>query len=156
MCHPRFHSDAHSLRVACAAYILLACISQHPKAVTGDDLKSLRALFDNVRDTTSYHSASFTAGEVAVIKRMLQWPTEHILPVLDCVRVLMMHAAANAALGSDEVIHTRIFQHVRDGKATHQILLLKTVSNWVAKRQRTVYERLISWGCECTDDAVCV
>jgi hypothetical protein len=113
---------------------------QHPHAVT--DLKTLNVLFESIRDTTQYHVAPFTAAEVAVVHHLLQWPTEFILPILDCLRVLMVHAGANAALGGDAQVHTLMFKHVKDGaKDTHKILALKIVSNWVAKRTRSPSER---------------
>lgn len=115
---------------------------QHPHALTGESLKSLNALFESIRDPTQFHVAPFTAGEVAAVKHLMQWPTEHILPVLDCVRVLMVHAGANQALGADEQMHTLMFQHVNEGKKdTHKILAIKIVSNWVAKRTRSPSER---------------
>jgi hypothetical protein len=121
--------------------------AQNPFAITGDELKTFRLLFENIRDLTQYHSAPFTAGEQTVVKKLLQWPTEHILPIMDAVRVLMMHNVANQALGSDESVQNLLLPHVKAGKAmgkeTHQILMFKIVSNWVAKRQRSPTERCV-------------
>ena len=119
--------------------------SKIPNGLTGDELKTFRVFLENLKDTMSYHSAGFTVAEIAVVKKMLQWPTEHILAVMDAMRVLMLHLAANAALGGDEQVHTYLLNHVKasraTGKDTHQILMLKIVSNWIAKRQRSQGER---------------
>ena len=133
-----------------------ACVArlQHPHAITGEHLKTLNLLFESIRDTTQYHVASFTAAEVAVVRHLLQWPTEFSLPILDCLRVLMVHAGANAALGGDEQVHTLMFKHVKDGaKDTHKILALKIVSNWVAKRTRSPSER--SHSCNTSNEEKC-
>lgn len=118
---------------------------QHPFAIQGEELKSLRALLDSIRDVTQYHAAPFTAAELGVLRKMLQWPSEHVLAIMDAVRVLMMHAAANEALGNDALVLQQLFKQTKEGKAkgkdTYQILMLKIVSNWVSKRQRSVGER---------------
>lgn len=114
----------------------------HPHSITGEQLKALNMLFDSIRDPTQYHVAPFTPAEVAVVQHLMQWPVEHILPILDCLRVLMVHAGANAALGGDEQVHNRMFDAVKaGGKDTHKVLALKIVSNWVAKRTRSPSER---------------
>lgn len=118
---------------------------KNPHGVTGDELKTFRVLLENLKDTMAYHSAGFSAGEIAIVKKMVQWPTEHVLAVMDAMRVLMLHLAANAALGGDAQVHTHLLAHVQasraTGKETHQILMLKIVSNWLAKRQRSQGER---------------
>lgn len=105
----------------------------------------MRLFFDNIRDVTSYHSALFTAGEQSVFKKMLQWPTENILPIMDAMRVLMMHGAANTALGGDAQVQNILIDHTKVGtalgKETYQILLFKIMSNWIAKRTRSQSER---------------
>lgn len=125
--------------------LLFSSRLQHPFAIVGDELKSLRVLLENIRTVSLYHSASFTASEHAIVVKLLQWPTEQILAVMDAVRVLMMHGAANQTLGDDERVHTHLLQHAKagrdSGKDTHQILLFKILSNWVAKRQRSPAER---------------
>lgn len=114
----------------------------HAHSITGEQLKALNLLFDSIRDPTQYHVAPFTPGEVAIVHHLLQWPVEHSLPILDCLRVLMVHAGANAALGGDETMHNRMFDAVKaGGKDTHKVLALKIVSNWVAKRTRSPSER---------------
>lgn len=108
-------------------------------------MKHLNQLFVSLKDVPSYHSAEFSAGELRVLKRLLEWPTEHSLAVLDATRVLMMHAAANAAIGEDAAVQEALLTHVREGKKsgkdTYQILMLKIVGNWIAKRQRHASER---------------
>jgi len=118
---------------------------QNSAAIQGDGLKHLNALFDSLRDPTQYHVAPFSSGEVSIVRQLLQWPTEHILPILDCVRLLMVHAGANEALGGDPQLMQQMFNHVKTGnkpgKDTHKILLIKAICNWLAKRQRTDGER---------------
>ena len=118
----------------------------HASAITNsEELKNFRALFDTIRDVTSYHSSPFSASELTVFRKFLHWPTEHILPIMDAFRVLMMHHQANQSMGGDEQLHQLLFDHVKAGKAagkdTHQILMLKIVANWIAKRQRASSER---------------
>lgn len=122
-------------------------LCQNQFALTNEqDSKSLTLLFLTLRDITQYHSAPFTAGEVTVVKKLLQWPTEVILPVMDACRLLMMHSAANAILGEDSQVHNSLLQHVAAGKSlkpSYEIMMFKIVSNWVAKRQRTPSERSV-------------
>jgi hypothetical protein len=116
---------------------------KHPHALTKEaDVKAMADLFTSLRDPTQFHVAAFSPGEVVVVKHMLQWPAEHGLAVLDCLRVLMVHAGANAALGNDELVHARLFALVSEGKKdTYKILALKILSNFVAKRARAPSER---------------
>jgi len=79
------------------------------------------------------------------VKHLLQWPAEHSLAVLDCVRVLMVHAGANAALGGDEEVHADILALVAaNQKDTAKVLALKIYSNWIAKRTRAPTERSVT------------
>jgi len=122
---------------------LVAADPPHPHALTKEaDLRALQALFNSLRDTTQFHVAEFSDAEVSVVKHLLHWPADHSLAVLDCLRVLMVHSGANARLGSDAAVHERVFALVKEGKKdTHQLLALKFLSNWVAKRAREPCER---------------
>ena len=110
---------------------------------TESSLKSFSDLFESLRDPTQFHVASFSAGEVSVVKNMLQWPVDHTLAVLDCFRILMVHAGANSALGNDEHVQNCIINLIQTHRAkdTAKILILKAVSNWIAKRTRAPSER---------------
>jgi hypothetical protein len=107
-------------------------------------MRSFADLFESLRDPTQFHVASFSAGEILVVKHLLEWPIEHSLAVLDCMRILMIHAGANAALGTDPAVQSRILTLVQSNpKDTAKVLGIKIISNWVAKRTRTPSERSV-------------
>lgn len=106
---------------------------------TAADLQGMEQLFQTLADQTTFHVANFSAAEATSLKKLLLWPSDKVLPVLDCLRVLMVHANANKTLGSDSEIQSHIFQHLSTD--VHKILVLKLLSNWIAKRARSAAER---------------
>lgn len=76
--------------VASGAY----ATTQHAAALDAGDLKAFERLCVNLGDVAGYHSAPFTSDEAKVMLKLLQWPSERVLPVLDAFRSLMCHGAA--------------------------------------------------------------
>jgi hypothetical protein len=104
------------------------------------ELKTFERLCVNIGDSANYHAAPFSEDERKLVVKLLQWPTDKIFPILDAVRQLMCHSAGIKALGSDQKVQERLFEHAKGG-ATQLNLVLKILSNWVAKRDRASSER---------------
>jgi hypothetical protein len=114
--------------------------AKNENALVDTDMPSFERLMVNLTDATNYHAAPFSDGETKVVLKLLQWPTDKILPVLDCVRVLMCHNAAVSTLATNTTVQRAIFAHSTAGP-THTSLVLKILTNWVAKRRRDPCER---------------
>ena len=68
-----------------------AAVAQHGVEEAGD----LDDLFSILADQTDWHVAEFPAYCLLLVQeKLLQWPTSKVLPVLDMVRMLMLHQDA--------------------------------------------------------------
>jgi phospholipase A-2-activating protein len=69
--------------------------------LTDTELNWLEQTAKTVQETNYYHSSSFSTGEIGVLKAAVaQWPTEHVFPLLDLLRLVIVHPKGPAALGS--------------------------------------------------------
>jgi WD40 repeat protein len=111
-------------------------------ALREEQLPALHKLMATVADTRTFHSSSLSAPEVDVLERMLQWRGAASLPVLDCFRVLMCHQDAVKKVGLEPRFQRLLLERLRDDSSAPRLsLVLKAVSNLVAKRIRSASER---------------
>ena len=120
-----------------------------------DELKILNHLFGVLSDQSNWHVTEFPDLAVKLIAlKLIQWPTDKILPVLDVVRMLMLHQSGivkllgfNDTSGSvyGKKIRETILEHIngRDGEFTGnmQLIACRLISNFLAKRPRSEAER---------------
>ena len=85
-------------------------------------------------------SGEFSANNRSLVLNMLQWPDKQILPVLDLCRIAMCHTNARRLLEADPAFFTNLLDHAKGG-TTHLSLVLKAMSNWISKRDKTPQER---------------
>lgn len=124
-----------------------------------DDLIAL------LNDSSGYLDETlFSADKKALLNKLLSWPVEHSLPgmllllprsslirlamcdgvpVLDLVRMLMLHASGVMLL-NDTALLTLVLSHAKNGGAQHQVLVLRALANWVAKTSSKTPETAVT------------
>ncbi|TYZ59095.1 hypothetical protein PybrP1_007215 [[Pythium] brassicae (nom. inval.)] len=69
-------------------------------ALSDPDLIGLEHIASVVQETAFYHSSTFTAAEIRVLKSLvLQWPADVVFPALDLLRLVLVHPQGPATLG---------------------------------------------------------
>lgn len=59
---------------------------------SAEELESVRSVVDTLADTTRYHSSKISRRGVNVlVKKLLHWPLNSLLPVVDILRILLSH-----------------------------------------------------------------
>jgi WD40 repeat protein len=103
-------------------------------------------LMPNLSNTGAYQVAPFTNVEAKLMCKLLSWPGALALPALDIYRVFMCHSAACLAMspfaesGAASSVFPLLVNHLADGK-NQRTLILKSMSNWIARRKKTPQER---------------
>jgi len=54
----------------------------------------VESTFSKVSQTSRYHTSNFSAKEYAAIERLLNWPSNQLFPVLDFLRLMVLHPEA--------------------------------------------------------------
>ena len=111
------------------------------QSLTPADLKVLNGLIDELSIAQTLHAVEWSRDRTRVIVKMLQWPSEWSVAVMDCVRVAMVSSGGVELLGEDEEVHRLLRQQVERGKEVHLLLYVKTMCNYIAKRKRSKTER---------------
>ena len=101
---------------------------------------------NNLSDQVNYHVSSFPNDQFELLKKLLSWPTEKVVPVLDSLRILFLHHAAceillNTFLNNPQFCGL-VFNHVLNGTDNHLVFGIRVVSNLVARKKRSNEERL--------------
>ncbi|TMW57534.1 hypothetical protein Poli38472_003459 [Pythium oligandrum] len=65
------------------------------------ELNELDQIAKTVQDTQFYHSSTFTVRQVEALKSVTaRWATDHVFPVLDLLRLVLVHPQGPPALGN--------------------------------------------------------
>jgi len=54
----------------------------------------IESAFSKVSQTSRYHASNFSQKEYAAIERLLNWPASQLFPVLDFLRLMVLHPEA--------------------------------------------------------------
>ncbi|TDH67683.1 hypothetical protein CCR75_004816 [Bremia lactucae] len=74
--------------------------TQAPEALTDSQLLALDAIIHTVQDTAFYHSSTFGASGITTLIRALeQWPVKYAFPMLDLIRLVLVHPHGPEAIG---------------------------------------------------------
>ncbi|KAG7392932.1 hypothetical protein PHYPSEUDO_013420 [Phytophthora pseudosyringae] len=74
--------------------------AQAAEALIDSQLISLDQIVHTVQDTAFYHSSTFAAPEITILRSTLdKWPAEYAFPTLDLLRLVVVHPQGPAALG---------------------------------------------------------
>eukprot|EP01138_Halocafeteria_seosinensis_P016150 gb/GECG01016479.1/.p1 GENE.gb/GECG01016479.1/~~gb/GECG01016479.1/.p1 ORF type:complete len:804 (+),score=107.84 gb/GECG01016479.1/:1-2412(+) len=104
-------------------------------AALDDSNVEWKTLRNVVEKTSFYHSSKFPPEAGRILLQLLNWPSKHIAPVLDIVRMLSLHENASLELPKllnvAEVLHRRISDSDCPGGA--KIIAMRTMSNCFSK-----------------------
>ncbi|KAK9108785.1 hypothetical protein Sjap_016845 [Stephania japonica] len=83
---------------------LLSNLKQAHLALTEIELERMKAVVKILKDTSHYHSSKFSdADMVLLLKPLKSWPIEMIFPVIDVLRMMVLHPdGANLLLKHNE------------------------------------------------------
>jgi len=110
------------------------------------DTADLDDLFAILGDRSNWHIASFPKHCALVLEqKLLRWPTSKVLPVLDMVRMFMLHQdAVDKLLANNPTVRGLIIGHIANDEectASMQMVVARLLSNFLAKRKRGDLER---------------
>ena len=111
-----------------------------------EDSADLEDLYGILSDQTSWHVAKFPEYCIDLIeKKLLRWPTNKVLPILDMLRVLMLHQdGVDKLITKNKNIRDLIIGHIgndEDCSGPMQMIVSRLLSNYLAKRTRSKQER---------------
>lgn len=109
-------------------------------------LQALEMLFTILDDQSNWHVHEFPDACVKLIEqKLLHWPSDKILPILDLLRLLMLHQNANHKLMNsvDSNVRVSVLGHISDENCppNQHMIASRMLSNFLAKRSRTKEER---------------
>ena len=104
-----------------------------PEAITDNEAKHFKSLVAKLRDPKIYnYIKEFNSFEGMVLKKLLKWPAQQYIPVLDLVRILVVHHASQAffsGVDSGIGIFVSIVSKLKDGGKVAWKLLFKFLGN---------------------------
>lgn len=110
-------------------------------ALDSEQLSALSRVFEMLKDTSRFHDASsFTVEMEDAILRLLSWPHEEFVPILDLLRCLALHSGS-VSLGEHLKVRESLCRQAPRANDTNAMLLLMFLCNWTAKRDRTLSEK---------------
>jgi len=111
-----------------------------------EDAADLDDLFGILSDQSNWHVAKFPQYCADLFEhKLLHWPTSKVLPVLDMLRMFMLHQdAVDLLITRNENIRALITGHIGSDECTAaiQMIVSRLLSNYLAKRKRAKEERL--------------
>ncbi|GLD96122.1 hypothetical protein PINS_up004799 [Pythium insidiosum] len=102
------------------------------------ELDALERTAKTVQETAFYHSSSFSATETGVLRAAVaRWPATHVFPLLDLLRLVVVHPQGPTALGASSTLEglvTRCLSLAADASTTDvpmatRMLALRVVAN---------------------------
>ncbi|XP_078430526.1 transducin family protein / WD-40 repeat family protein [Wolffia australiana] len=79
--------------------VLLADPSQKGLSLTEEELMRFSSIVNTLKDTSRYHVTAFADAELALIVKVLQsWPLAMLFPVIDILRVFILHPDGASSL----------------------------------------------------------
>lgn len=109
-------------------------------SLNDDEIMNLSALVALMADQVNYHVSPFSKSMFDLLKKMLTWPNDKVLPVLDSIRILFLHHAACETLLdaflNDPSWCGLVFNHVLEGAHFHLTFGIRIVANLLARKKR--------------------
>jgi len=111
------------------------------------DVKSNEEVFEElmliIEQKGKFHSSKISHSITAMVLKLLNWPTKHILPILDMCRVLCLHADFCAKTAVTKEFRQLILNHLESDDKTHlhDMITCRMIANYLAKRPRSDKER---------------
>eukprot|EP01084_Bolivina_argentea_P291657 501281_1 len=110
------------------------------------DVTDLDGIFNILGDQTVWHVAKFPEYCIEIIEtKLIKWPTDRVLPILDMFRMLMLHQdAVDKLITMNGNIRESIIAHISDDEkcsGAMQMIVSRLLSNYLAKRKRSKQER---------------
>lgn len=99
---------------------LISDLGKKSLALTELEISRLAAITKILKDTSHYHSSKFSDVDIALLLQLLNsWPVEMIFPVIDIVRMIVLHPDGSALL----------LKHVTEANDTLLELLQKVTTS---------------------------
>ncbi|KYQ91773.1 hypothetical protein DLAC_07565 [Tieghemostelium lacteum] len=116
---------------------------QYSKFALDDDereIELVKGILSKLKDTSRYHSSSFSDEQYKVVFKMLKWPEDKVFAILEIVRLLVLHPSASKTFEqfiqqNSTNVHTNLIQSLLQIPSnvatiqTNQQLLCKIFSN---------------------------
>lgn len=131
--HLEFKSSAFKAKI-------LQLSAEQGNVLSEAEQQTLGGLVKKLEDKVNYASATFTKEEQGLISKLCAFPAAALPPVLDGIRVLMCIPSA-CRLMNDSAFQAFLLKQSQEGTHVHQTLVLKAVTNWLAKREKSPSER---------------
>jgi len=80
---------------------ILANPKQKHLGLGREELGLLDKMLTTIKDTSAYNTSIFLDSEYRLVSRLLLWPTDKLFPVLDVVRLLILHPRAAEYYGGE-------------------------------------------------------
>lgn len=115
-------------------------------ALDSDEMDTFKALMNILKDSTNYsNNQTFTVEMQNVVLKLIQWPSDRIVPVLDLCRVLMLHTGG-VHLFDAKSFQTELVRNTNISEKTQAMLLCTLITNGFAKRSKSSLEVEMSSG----------
>lgn len=102
----------------------------HPECHLSDEqLANVKGLIAILSEADKYSFSNFEDGQLEVLQTMLQqWPTEHLFPVLDLLRLALVHPIGRAYFLHSPIIPS-ILQTAKNAPFPYQFMAFKAICN---------------------------
>ncbi len=104
------------------------------------NIDHVKQLLDKIKKTEFYHSSSYTENEISVLIKLLKWQPDYLIPVIDTLRMALIHPASNAFLYKHgNTILAKLLESLKNGSDTLKILVLRAFNNmFISQNNRQV------------------
>eukprot|EP01083_Nonionella_stella_P020782 57667_1 len=98
------------------------------------ELEVLDSIVTTLRDSGSYHTSKFSNDEYLLVDKLLSWPKPKLPPVLNLVRVMILHPDAAIRYSSTDLIQ-RMITLIADGDeyTNNTLACLRTILNMFSR-----------------------
>lgn len=116
--------------------------SSNNNALDEKESAECNVIIQKLQNKSSYHTSTFTDTQYAVVTKMLQWPSECLGPVLNFIRILVLHPHAAQKYSREMVdkkttsnILTKLLQICQAAdKPVTSMLILRIICNMFSRR----------------------
>eukprot|EP00003_Mantamonas_plastica_P023028 TRINITY_DN403_c0_g1_i11.p1 TRINITY_DN403_c0_g1~~TRINITY_DN403_c0_g1_i11.p1 ORF type:complete len:758 (-),score=252.94 TRINITY_DN403_c0_g1_i11:2427-4700(-) len=103
------------------------------------ELDAIQRILTTAKDTSRYHSSEYTASDMEVLlERLLNWPLPKVFPVIDLLRLVVLHPNASEHLDMNPHVAVRLAGMAgsvgAEGPAPIWILVYRFLSNMYVRK----------------------
>eukprot|EP01125_Pyxidicula_operculata_P010219 TRINITY_DN3364_c0_g1_i1.p1 TRINITY_DN3364_c0_g1~~TRINITY_DN3364_c0_g1_i1.p1 ORF type:complete len:447 (-),score=137.39 TRINITY_DN3364_c0_g1_i1:47-1387(-) len=107
--------------------------SQNPVALTDKEISQIDLIVGKLRQTSHYHTSSFSSNEFQALQKLLGWPTDKCFVAIDLLRLMVLHQeGCNYIINQNTTLIPKVIQlgtNKENAHPSNSTLTFRFISN---------------------------